>query len=303
VREEVFPSQEHASLEMVLERFLREPVPGLVGACFAAAGPVEAEVVEPTNVRWRIEAPSLSRLLGGIPVWLVNDLQATALGILTLPDSSFALLQPGRPPARRSTIAVIAPGTGLGEAFLVADRDGYRALPSEGGHADFAPGTAVEIELWRLLSERHGDHVSYERVLSGDGIGDLYDFSRARTGEPEPAWLTREMAAGDRNAAISQAALDRKDAACVEALDLFAAVLGAARAPGWTSAAGQTATEPTAVHGCCGSLSRSAIVSSARAEWAKAPPARISAATQMASMISSALAPLSSAAAVCPRMQ
>lgn len=227
VREEVFPSQEHASLEMVLENFLRQPAPALVGACFAAAGPVEAGVVETTNVPWRIETRSLSRLLGSIPVWLINDLQATALGILTLPDSSFALLQPGRPPAGRSTIAVIAPGTGLGEAVLVADRGGHRALPSEGGHADFAPGTDVEIELWRLLRERHGGHVSYERVLSGDGIGDLYDFSRARIGEPEPAWLAREMAAGDRNAAISRAALDRKDAACVDALDLFAAVLGA----------------------------------------------------------------------------
>ena len=226
VREEVFPSQEHASLDVVLERFLREPAPGLLGACVAAAGPVEAGVVETTNVPWRIEARSLSRILGGIPVWLINDLQATALGILTLPDSSFALLQPGRPAARRSTIAVIAPGTGLGEAVLIADRDGHRALPSEGGHADFAPGTEVEIELWRFLRERHGGHVSYERVLSGDGIGDLYDFSRARAGEPEPAWLETEMASGDRNAAISRAALDGKDAACMAALGLFAAVLG-----------------------------------------------------------------------------
>jgi glucokinase len=83
------------------------------------------------------------------------------------------------------------------------------------------------VELWRVLRERHGGHVGYERVLSGDGIGELYSFSRARVGEPEPAWLADQMAAGDRNVAISKAAIDRTDTACIDALALFAAVLGA----------------------------------------------------------------------------
>jgi glucokinase len=228
VREEVYASQEYPSLAEVLDEFLRDRAPAaLVGACFAAAGPVEGSAIETTNLPWRIEARRLSECLGGIPVWLLNDLQATALGILTLPDSSFAVLQPGRPADRGSTIAVLAPGTGLGEAVLIADRDGYRALPSEGGHADFAPGTDAEVEFWRILRARHGGHVSYERVLSGDGIAELYDYARARVGEPEPAWLADQMLSGDRNAAISKAALERTDTACIEALDLFAAVLGA----------------------------------------------------------------------------
>jgi glucokinase len=100
-------------------------------------------------------------------------------------------------------------------------------LPSEGGHADFAPTTDEEIELLRYLRARFGGHVSYERVLSGDGIGDLYGFVRERTGEREPTWLAQAIAAGDRNAAISKAALEHKDAACVRALELFAEILGA----------------------------------------------------------------------------
>src|SRR4029077_16443142 len=104
-----------------------------------------------------------------------------------------------------ATIAVIAPGTGLGESLLVHDGTRYAALPSEAGHADFAPGTDDEIELLRYLRGLHGPHVSYERVLSGMGIGDLYGFVRKRSGTSEPAALTAQLAAGDRNAAIAQA--------------------------------------------------------------------------------------------------
>jgi glucokinase len=110
---------------------------------------------------------------------------------------------------------------------VVFDGARYRALPSEGGHADFAPSTDEELELLRYLRERHGGHVSWERVLSGNGIGALYDFARRASGAPEPAWLAEQIAAGDRNAAISAAGLAHRDAACVHALELFAALLGA----------------------------------------------------------------------------
>ena len=228
VREEVYPCADYPSLEAILDEFLPPGTPhGLAAACFGVAGPVVDGTVKITNLPWGIDAAVVAARLR-IPVALLNDLQATALGALVLPPSAFAVLQPEATPAPGATIAVIAPGTGLGEALLVADAVGrYRSLPSEGGHADFAPGTDEEIALLRYLRGIHGGHVSYERVLSGNGIGALYDFLRTTTGAAEPAWLTDELAAGDRNAAISQTALAGRDPTCVRALDMFVEILGA----------------------------------------------------------------------------
>jgi glucokinase len=232
VREAIYPSADYPSLEAILDVFLSPDERRVVtGACFGVAGPVIAGTAQITNLPWTIDAAVLAVQLGGIPVTLLNDLQATALGTLVLPDTAFAVLQPAAggetAPGDGATIAVIAPGTGLGEALLVADGAGYRALPSEGGHADFAPGTDDEIALLRYLRGIHGDHVSYERVLSGAGIGDLYDFVRTATGAAEPAWLTALFATDDRNAVISRTALDGRDPACVRALDMFVEILGA----------------------------------------------------------------------------
>ena len=232
VREAVYLCADYPSLEAILDEFVQpDERPALTGACFGVAGPVVAGTAKITNLPWTIDAAVLAARLGGIPVTLLNDLQATALGTLVLPDTAFAVLQPaadsGAAVETAPTIAVIAPGTGLGEALLVSDGAHYRALPSEGGHADFAAGTDDEIELLRYLRGIHGDHVSYERVLSGASIGDLYDFVRKATGATEPAWLTAQLVADDRNAVISRAALDGRDAACVRALEMFAEILGA----------------------------------------------------------------------------
>jgi glucokinase len=221
VREAQFPSARHASLEAILDELLPDPA-GLTAACFGVAGPVEAGVAKITNLPWTVDARALSARLG-VPVSLLNDLQATALGALALPPEAFATLQePAAPPAAGATIAVIAPGTGLGEAVLISDDGRYRALPSEGGHADFAPGTDEELELFRFLRGRYGSHVSNERVLSGAGIGDLYDFACAARGAT--AHLPHE---GGRSAAISGAALAGTDPDAVRALGLFVALLGA----------------------------------------------------------------------------
>jgi glucokinase len=227
VHEQVYLCADFPSLEAVLAEFLPAGAPhGVTAACFGVAGPVVGGAAQITNLPWRIDAAALTARLA-VPVALLNDLQATALGALVLPAAAFAVLQPEANPAPGGTIAVIAPGTGLGEALLVHDGARYRALPSEGGHADFAPGTDDEIALLRYLRGLHGRHVSYERVLSGAGIGDLYGFVRAATGTAEPAWLTAELAAGDRNAVISGIALAGRDPACVRALDLFVEILGA----------------------------------------------------------------------------
>jgi glucokinase len=224
-REAIFHCAEFASFEAIVDAFLPDR-PGLGAACFGVAGPVVAGSAKITNLPWTIAEASLSARLGGARVRLLNDLQATALGALAIPSSAFAVLQPGSVPWH-STIAVIAPGTGLGESLLVADGARYDALPSEGGHADFAPSTEDEIELLRYLRGLYGHHVSYERVLSGNGIGDLYGFCRLRSGTAEPDWLARELAAGDRNAGIASVALEARDPVCARALAMFVELLGA----------------------------------------------------------------------------
>jgi glucokinase len=224
-RESLYHCAEFASLEAVVDKFLGGERPALSAACFGVAGPVVAGVARITNLPWTIAADALGKRLGA-PVALLNDLQATALGMLVLPDASFAVLQSG-PLAPHSTIAVIAPGTGLGESLLVSDGTRYTALPSEAGHADFAPTTDDEIDLLRFLRGLYGRHVSVERVLSGDGIGDLYAFCRARDGQTEPLWLADQIAKGDRNAVIAEAGLAGKDTACIRALAMFVELLAA----------------------------------------------------------------------------
>jgi glucokinase len=224
IREAIFPCAEFPSLEAIVEKFLGGEKPSLAGACFGVAGPVEGTTAKITNLPWTIDASVLSKALGGAPVALLNDLQATALGALVI--DKFAVLQDGKVPPN-GTIAVIAPGTGLGEAMLVHDGRRYVALPSEGGHADFAPGTDEEIELLRFLRAKYGRHVSNERVLSGAGIGDLYDFVREKSGTPAPQSLVDQMAHGDKNAVVATVALAKGDPVCVRALEMFVEMLGA----------------------------------------------------------------------------
>jgi glucokinase len=226
VRDSIYHCADYPSLEAVVDVFLGGERPALRGACFGVAGPVIGGAAKITNLPWTITEASLSARLGGTPVKLLNDLQATALGALAIPASAFAVLQPGTVPPN-ATIAVIAPGTGLGEALLVSAGGRYVALPSEGGHADFAPGNDDEVALWRYLRRRYGTHVSYERVLSGNGLGDLYIFSREQSGVPEPSWLTAELAAGDHNAVVATVGLAGKDPVCARALAMFVEILGA----------------------------------------------------------------------------
>jgi glucokinase len=225
LREATFQAAEYPSLEAIIDAF-RQPDEPIAAACFGVAGPIAGGAAKVTNLPWHIAETTLAHKLDA-RVSLLNDLQATALGTLVLPPSAFVVLQEGTASAPTGTIAVIAPGTGLGEALLLHDGDRYRALPTEAGHADFAPGTEQEIDLLRFLRAKYGWHVSYERVLSGNGIGDLYRFARSRLETAEPEWLTAELSRGDHNAVVSKAALEKRDDACILALDLFVQILGA----------------------------------------------------------------------------
>jgi len=222
-----YPSGQHAGLEPMVEAFLSEHPAAVDAACFGVAGPVrDGSSVDATNLAWPVDAQRLAALLGLERVGLLNDLEANAWGLAALGPKDFVLLGDGDPEAR-GNVAVISAGTGLGEAGLYWDGERHHPFPSEGGHADFAPRSELEIELYRFLAAEH-EHVSYERVCSGMGIVNIERFLRARSGEPRPPWLEQELRAGDRAAAISRAGLAARDAISVQTLELLCSIYGAA---------------------------------------------------------------------------
>jgi glucokinase len=222
---ETYPSGAHASFMEIVRHFLAAHPERPVAAAFGIAGPVIGGRCEATNLPWIVDAAEVGRVLGGVPTSLINDLEATAYGVLHLHESDRLVLNPGAgDPA--GTIAVIAAGTGLGEGGLIWDGARYLAIPSEGGHTDFAPRNEMEIDLLRFMLRRHG-RVSYERLVSGPGLYTLYQFFRERSGAAEPQWLTDALASGDPSAAVSRAGLERTDESCRQALALFVSLYGA----------------------------------------------------------------------------
>jgi glucokinase len=194
------------------------------------AGPVIESRIEVTNLPWLLDARELEEKLSLSPVRLLNDLAAIANGIPSLEPGELHTLQPGEPDSE-GALAVVAPGTGLGEAFLTWDiEDGrYRPHASEGGHTDFAPMTPRQIQLLRYLWARH-EHVSYELVCSGIGIPNLYTYYRSGGYADEPAWLARELAESvDPTPVIVNAALDEEKACelCSLTVNTFVSILGA----------------------------------------------------------------------------
>ena len=222
-----YHSAAYGSLDEIVRAFLAEAGQQARAACFDVAGPVMQGRAKLTNLPWLLDEAELAETLGLPDVVLLNDLKAMAYAVPLLRPDELHVVNPGRA-EEHGTIAVVAPGTGLGEAFLVWDGSRYLACSSEGGHADFAPGDAMQAALWQYLSARFG-HVSCERVCSGSGIPNLYDFLRDSGHAPERPELAANLAnAQDRTPLIVGAALaDTPDPLSVAALDLFAAILGA----------------------------------------------------------------------------
>jgi glucokinase len=227
LREKHYATRDFKTLEEVASDFLSGAW-AIDAACFGVPGPIIGGVSHATNVPWTMEERALARSLGVPGARLINDLEATAYGMLQLQESEIAVLQRGDPPAWRAPIAVIAAGTGLGEAGLVPLEDGrWRSIATEGGHADFAPRGREQIELLEYLGNEF-DHVSFERVLSGPGLVNIYKFLKARAPDAEPQWLTDEFARDtDAAAVIGEAALKGRDPRCVEALRIFTDIYGA----------------------------------------------------------------------------
>jgi glucokinase len=225
----VLESRRFPSLEVAVRTFVEGAPPSVVvSAAFGIAGPVIDGRCKATNLPWVIDEKVMARSLGIPRVTLMNDLVAIACGVVAVPRSRVRRLGGGGSPRPRgATIAVIAAGTGLGEALLVWTGTRFVPCATEGGHADFAPRTELEMELLRYLAGRFG-HVSYERVLSGDGIGALYDFFREVKRVPEKRASAQTIeAAADRNVAIAKLGVVGESVAAARAIELFAKIYGA----------------------------------------------------------------------------
>lgn len=220
-----YPSREYRDFSDVIKQFLAEHET-IDTACLGIAGPVIDGICRTTNLPWEISAQTLQSQLGTMQVHLLNDLEATAYGMLYLDESDFRDLNPSAE-TQHGNRAVIAAGTGLGEAMLLREGDGYRPVGSEGGHADFAPSDALQSRLLSWLWKRYPDHVSIERVLSGPGIYTLYEFLREESGLNEPAFMRSLPSNADRSAAVSRSALEENDPLCAKVLEHFAAIYGA----------------------------------------------------------------------------
>jgi glucokinase len=224
-RECIYPSREHASLDEIVGLFLRGQAATAATACFGIAGPVMDGRANASNLAWIVDAGQLARETAIKNVWLINDLEAHAYGINDLDPDDLFTVNPGKP--RRGNRALIAAGTGLGEAGMFWDGSEHHAFAAEGGHADFAPGNELELALHAYLMKKFG-HVSCERVLSGPGIKNIYDFLRDSQIEQEEQWLKDELErALDPAVLISQYGLEGKAAICDRALDIFTSVYGA----------------------------------------------------------------------------
>ncbi|MGH9780095.1 MAG: glucokinase, partial [Candidatus Acidiferrales bacterium] len=223
--ERSLPSRKYPSLAELLREFLAAAKKKPARACLAVPGPVVEQRSSTPNLPWpTVDARELSEVIG-VEVTLLNDLEAAGYGIATLRDDELRCLSEGKP-AAAGNAALIAPGTGLGECILFWDGAIHRPSASEGGHATFAPRNEIEIGLLRYLL-RQLDHVSNDRIISGQGLVSIYNYLRD-SGSAEPAWLREELEkAEDAAAAISRLALDGRSELCVLALDLWTAAFGA----------------------------------------------------------------------------
>lgn len=225
VTQESFPSRSYPSLDAVIREFIRGTSPRDMRAAFGVAGPVINDRCEATNLPWVIDAKLLEGTLGLRRASVINDLEATAHGIPALKPEELSVLNEGQH-RLRGTMALIAAGTGLGEAILLWDGQGYRVLASEGGHADLAPRNALEIELLQYLLKKF-HRVSYERVLSGPGIFNIYSFLRDAGYGEEPDWLAERLQGKDPAPVIGEAAKQGECELCTKTLRLFVSLYGA----------------------------------------------------------------------------
>jgi glucokinase len=227
--QEKYPSGNYSSLHALVENFFEKTGERPLYAAFGVAGPVVNGVARITNLPWIIDEQKLGKSFHFKGVKLLNDLEAISNAVPVLEDEDLYAINSATM-LQRGAKGVVAPGTGLGEGFLVwnEEKGHYLAYSSEGGHASFAPADAQQGELWSFLLKKYG-HVSTERVCSGLGIPNIYNFLKQSNFAPEPAWLSEELdGAADPTPVIIRAAQqpERPCSLCRETLRLFVAILG-----------------------------------------------------------------------------
>lgn len=225
VFEKTYRNSEFDSMESLLRQFQQDSGLTATAACLAVAGAVRDSRCYMPNLGWHIDSQPLASAFGFSVVRLLNDLEATAYGIATLIEQQLVVINAGEPdPA--GNMALIAAGTGLGEAMMIRTANGMHVSASEGGHADFAPNDESQIALLRYLKSSQ-QHVSWERVVSGPGLKNIYDALKAM-GLPEPDWLKeRFKETNDPAAVISESALNESSEICKRALEMFMAAYAA----------------------------------------------------------------------------
>jgi glucokinase len=223
---ETYPSRQYSSLESIIALFLAKYPVNIKSACFGMPGPIHNGAVRVTNLTWKT---SESRIRGRFKfkkVRLINDLTATSLAIPFLNKKELHTLNKGSR-QKDGNLAILAPGTGIGETLVVCESGSFIPVPSEGGHVDFAPNNEKEVELLRYLKKKYG-HVSLERILTGPGLADIYAFLTSRRKDKDDRRILIEIKKADPAMIISQAAIKGEAKSCKAALDMFVSILGAA---------------------------------------------------------------------------
>ncbi len=225
IASQVYQSKQYPGLDAIVRDFMNNR-DRVAAACFGIAGPVLHGAATATNLPWHVSEQALRKTLSMTNVALINDLVANAHGLGVMKGRDYVILNQGR--KNMGNAAILSAGTGLGAAILFWDGTRHVPLPSEGGHVEFGPRNRLELELLNYLFGRFG-HVSYERILSGAGIYNIYRFLRNshRFGK-EPAWLMKQLEESDPAAVINEAARLHKNRLCAETMDLFASIYGAA---------------------------------------------------------------------------
>jgi glucokinase len=233
-----YSSRDASRLEDILERFMKTTEVSISGACFGIAGPVVKGRSQITNLPWTVSEEQLKKRFNWPQVRLINDVSALAHGVAVLGAKDLHTLSEGEP-ISGGPKGLIAPGTGLGMALLVPSDDRFVVLPSEGGHSDFAPTNKIESRLWKHLHQSMR-HVSLERLLSGPGLVNIYNWLCKIERMDEPQWLADMMKAGDPARVICETALKKRTPICVKALDVFISIFGSVAGNlaliGWTRA-------------------------------------------------------------------
>ena len=223
-RDERYAAKEYGGLEEIVKEFLGGAK--VDAACFGVPGPVRNGRLRLTNLPWTLDSRELSAGLGITHVFLINDLEANGYGVAELSPGQIYTLAEGDA-SQIGNRALIAAGTGLGEGLLMWNGHTHVPYPSEGGHSDYAPRNEDEIDLLRFLKQKYDGRISFERVVSGMGLTNVYDFLREVRGMEVPKWLAKRMAAEDPNAVITECALAAKSEICEKSLEMFVSAYGA----------------------------------------------------------------------------